>query len=103
MHPRVAANEPLTASGGLNRPTDGAAVVELSDRLDFGCVSLAGNQLTGVADPRPAGVVREQVWSVVLPVAGALVVVALVWSAVALRRSRRRGERFLPWILTSPF
>jgi hypothetical protein len=47
--------------------------------------------------------VREQVWGVALPIGVGLVVIALVWSAVTLRRSRRRGERFLPWILTYPF
>jgi hypothetical protein len=96
-------NEPLTASGGLHRPADGAAVVEFSGRLELGCVSLAGNELTGSADPRSAGLLREQVWRVALPLGAALGVVALVWSAVALRRSHRRGERFLPWILTYPF
>jgi hypothetical protein len=96
-------NEPLTASGGLNRPTDGATVVEFSGRLDLGCLSLAGNELTGAADPRSAGLLREEVWRVALPLGGALAVIALVWSAIALRRSHRRGERFLPWILTYPF
>jgi len=96
-------NVPLTASGGLYRAADGAAVMEFSDRLDFGCVTLAGNELTGAPEARSAGLVREQVWGVALPIGVGLVVIALVWSAVALRRSRRRGERFLPWILTYPF
>lgn len=96
-------NEPLTASGGLRRPTDGATVVEFSGRLDLGCLSLAGNELTGASDPRSAGLLREQVWRVALPLGGALAAIVLVWSAVALRRSHRRGERFLPWILTYPF
>ncbi|HOB80214.1 MAG TPA: hypothetical protein PLO87_12910 [Ornithinibacter sp.] len=96
-------NVPLTASGGLYRAADGAAVMEFSDRLDFGCVTLAGNELTGAPEARSAGLVREQVWGVALPIGVGLVVIALVWSAVTLRRSRRRGERFLPWILTYPF
>lgn len=96
-------NEPLTASDEVASPLNATSVVEFSDRLEFGCVSLAGNDLTGVVDLRPASVVREQVWSVVLPAGCVLVVIALLWSAMALRRSRRRGERFLPWILTYPF
>ena len=96
-------NEPLTASDEVASPLNATSVVEFSDRLEFDCVSLAGNDLTGVVDLRPASVVREQVWSVVLPAGCVLVVIALLWSAMALRRSRRRGERFLPWILTYPF
>lgn len=96
-------NEPLTASGGVASPLNATSVVEVSDRIELGCLSLAGNELTGVADPRSAGLLREQVWRVVLPLGCALMAIVLVWSAVALRRSHRRGERFLPWILTYPF
>jgi hypothetical protein len=77
--------------------------VEFSGRLGVGCLSLAGNELTGAADPRSAGLLREQVWRVALPLGGALAAIVLVWSGVALRRSHRRGERFLPWILSYPF
>lgn len=96
-------NQPLTASGGVRSPVNAAQAMEFSDRMDLGCVSLAGNELTGSPDLRSAGLVREQVWRVVLPLGGALALTALVWSAIALRRSHRRGERFLPWILTYPF
>lgn len=96
-------NQPLTTSGGLRRPGDQATVLEFSGRMDLGCVTLAGNELTGTAEPNPPGVLREQVWRVVLPVGGALALIGAVWMALALRRSRRHGERFLPMIYVQRF
>ncbi len=91
--------QPLRASGGLTRPADGAAVMSFGGRTDVGCVALAGAELTGDADLHTAGAVREQVWRVALPLGGALALVGLVWMVVALRRSRRGGEHFLPMIV----
>lgn len=96
-------DQPLTASGGLRRPGDGASVMRFSGRLELGCVTLPGNSLTGSPDPRSAGAVREQVWRVAVPVGGALALIVAVWVVVALRRSRRHGERFLPMIYVQRF
>ena len=95
--------QPLRASGGLTRPADGSVVMSFEGRTGVGCVALAGAELTGAADPRSAGAVREQMWRVALPLGATLALVGLVWMALALRRSRRRGERFLPMILGRPF
>ncbi|WP_392544985.1 hypothetical protein [Oryzobacter telluris] len=91
-------DQPLLALGGLREPGSRTAVLAFSGRLDVQCVSLAGDELTGTADPLSAGVERERVWRVALPAAGGLALVAVVWMLVALRRSRREGERFLPMI-----
>lgn len=96
-------DQPLTASAGLRRPGDGATVMGFSGRMDLGCVALAGNELTGTPDPRSAGVLREDVWRVALPVGGVLAVVGAGWMVLALRRSRRHGERFLPMIYVQRF
>lgn len=94
-------NQPLLAHGGLKRPGDGATVLAFSDRVDAGCVVLAGNELTGT--PAPGREWREQVWSVVLPLFWALALVGAVWltvwMVVALRRSRKHGDDFLPMML----
>jgi hypothetical protein len=90
---------PLRTSGGLTRPADGAVVMSFGGRTDVGCVALAGAELTGDPDPHGAGTVREEVWRVALPLGAALALVATVWLLVALRRSRRDGERFLPMIV----
>ena len=96
-------DQPLTASGGLRRPGDGASVMEFSGRVVLGCVTLAGNELTGTPDPSSAGLLRERVWRVALPVGGALALAGAWWMVVALRRSRRHGERFLPMIWVQRF
>lgn len=94
-------DQPLKAAGGLQRPGDGRAVMTFSDRVDAGCVTLAGNELTGAPAPGRASI--EQAWSVILPVFWALVlgatVALVVWMVVALRRSRKHGEDFLPMML----
>lgn len=71
--------------------------------MDLGCVTLAGNELTGTPEPHPSGVLREQVWRVALPVGAALALIGAVWIVLALRRSRRHGERFLPMIYVQRF
>lgn len=101
-------NEPLRASGGLRNPADDTPLVmAFSDRRDgLGCVTLAGDQLTGSPDARSEGVVREQVWRVALPVACALALITAIWVVVALRRSRRierPGKRWLPMIYVQRF
>ena len=96
-------DQPLTASAGLRRPGDGATVMGFSGRMDLGCVTLPGNELTGSPDPRSAGAVRENVWRVALPVGGVLAAMGAVWMVLALRRSRRHGERFLPMIWVQRF
>ncbi len=94
-------NEPLLARGGLRRPGDGATVLAFADRVDAGCVALAGNELTGTAAPGRA--TTERMWSVFLPVFWLLLLVAAasltLWSVFALRRSRKHGEDFLPMML----
>ncbi len=94
-------NEPLLAMGGLRQPGDGATVLAFADRVDAGCVTLAGNELTGT--PAPGRATTERVWSVILPVFWVLLLVAalslIVWMVLALRRSRKHGEDFLPMML----
>jgi hypothetical protein len=94
-------DQPLRASGGLRRPGDGAPVLTFADRVDAGCVTLAGNELTGIAGPGRA--TAERVWSAFLPVFWVLLLVGvvslIVWMVLALRRSRKHGEDFLPMIL----
>ena len=94
-------NEPLQATGGLRRPGDGATVLAFADRVDAGCVTLAGNELTGT--PAPGRATTERVWSVILPVFWALLLLAVVsltvWMVLALRRSRKHGDDFLPMML----
>jgi hypothetical protein len=98
-------NQPLRAAGGLHRPADGATVLAFSDRVEAGCLALAGNELTGT--PTPGRAWREQVWAAALPVGWALGLVGAVWltiwMVVALRRSRKHGEDFLPMVLRLPF
>lgn len=101
-------NEPLRASGGLRSPAeDTHPVMAFSDRRDdLGCVTLAGDQLTGAPDTRSEGALRERVWKVALPVAGALAFITALWVVVALRRSRRLerpGKRWLPMIYVQRF
>ena len=94
-------DQPLLADGGLHRPGDRRAVLAFADRVQAGCVTLAGNELTGT--PAPGRASSEQVWRIALPVFWALALVAAlaltVWTVVALRRSRRHGEDFLPMLL----
>lgn len=94
-------NLPLRSSGGLHRPGDSSAVLEFSGRLDLGCVSLAGAELTGAPDPRSVLVLRERVWRVALPIGAVIALVGAAWVTLALRRSRRNerpGKRWLPMI-----
>jgi hypothetical protein len=100
-HPVWQDDQPLLAGDGLKRPGDGATVLAFSDRVDAGCLTLAGNELTGAPAPGRASV--ERVWSIILPVFLVLLLVAtvwlIVWMVVALRRNRRHGDTFLPMIL----
>ena len=98
-------NQPLLASGGLHRPGDGTTILRFADRVEAGCLVVAGNELTGT--PAPGMAWREHVWSVALPAGWALVLIAAAWFTawivIALRRSRRQGEDFLPMVLRLPF
>ena len=91
---------------GLRRPVSGEDVMSFSGHTQHGCVALAANELTGAPAPGAAGVWRErlwQVWIAALPVGGAVALLGAVWMVVALRRSRRHGEDFLPMVLRLPF
>lgn len=94
-------NEPLLAAGALERPGDGSTVLAFADRVDAGCVTLAGNELTGI--PAPGRATTERAWSVILPVFWVLLLVGAVsltvWMVLALRRSRKHGDDFLPMIV----
>ncbi|MFL6170144.1 MAG: hypothetical protein ACJ711_10760 [Ornithinibacter sp.] len=96
------AGQPLTADGGLRRPATGESVLRFSGHRQHGCVSLAGNELTGSPAPGAAGAWQErawQVWTAALPVGGVLLLLWTAWMLVALRRSRKHGEDFLPMML----
>jgi hypothetical protein len=96
------AGQPLDADGGLRRPATGASVLRFSGHSSPGCVSLAGNDLTGAPGPGGAGAWQERawrLWTVALPVGGVLVLVWTVWMLVALRRRRKHGDDFLPMML----
>ena len=96
------AGQPLLANAGLRQPATGRSVMRFSGHADHGCVSLAGNELTGSPSPGAAGAWRErawQLWNAALPVGGVLVLAGTIWMVVALRRSRRHGEDFLPMVL----
>jgi hypothetical protein len=100
------ADQPLTALGGLRRPATGESVMRFSGHREHGCVSLAGNELTGTPAPGAAGAWQEtalQAWKAALPFGAVLALVGAVWMVVALRRSRRHGEDFLPMVLRLPF
>lgn len=94
--------QPLLADGGLRRPVTRESVMRFSGHGDHGCVSMAGNELTGSAAQGAAGAWRErayQLWIAALPLGGGLVLVGTIWMVIALRRSRRHGEDFRPMIL----
>ncbi len=96
------AGQPLLADGGLRRPASGETVMAFSGHTRHGCVALAGNELTGTPAPGAADAWQERLWrlwAAALPLGGVLALVGLVWMVVALRRSRRHGERFLPMVL----
>lgn len=100
------AGQPLSANGGLRRPATDETVMAFSGHRSLGCVALAGNELTGAPAPGAAGAWQErlwQVWTAALPLALVLVLLATVWMVVALRRSKRHGEDFLPMVLRLPF
>ena len=96
------AGQPLVADGGLRRPAGAESVMEFSGRLSLTCVTLPGNELTG-SPVQGSGVWRDRIWRLVLPLGGLLVLVGGVWMVVALRRSRKHGEDFLPMVLRLPF
>ena len=96
------AGQPLDADGGLRRPATGESVLRFSGHSRPGCVSVAGNELTGAPAPGAAGAWQErawQLWTAALPVGGLLLVAWTVWMLVALRRSKKHGEDFLPMML----
>ena len=96
------AGQPLLADGGLRRPATGESVLRFSGSAEHGCVSLAGNELTGAPAPGAAGAWQERAWALwlaALPVGGVLLLVGTIWMVVALRRSRKHGEDFLPMIV----
>jgi hypothetical protein len=96
------AGQPLLADRGLRRPATGESVMSFSGHRQHGCVSVAGNMLTGAPAPGAAGAWQERAWELwlaALPYGAALALVGLVWMVVALRRSRRDGERFLPIVV----
>ena len=100
--PAWQAGQPLEADGGLRRPATGENVMRFSGHSKPGCVSLAGNDLTGTPAPGGAGAWQERawrLWTAALPVGGVLVLVWTVWMLVALRRSRKHGKDFLPMML----
>jgi hypothetical protein len=100
------AGQPLTAQGGLHRPATGEGIMTFSGHSEHGCVSLAGNELTGAPAPGAAGAWQERTWrawTAALPLGGVLALLGAVWMVLALRRSRRHGEHFLPMILRLPF
>jgi hypothetical protein len=100
------AGQPLLANNGLRRPATNQSVMSFSGHRQHGCVSVAGNQLTGAPTPGAAGALKEhawQLWVAALPYGGVLALVGLVWMVVALRRSRRHGERFLPAVVARLF
>jgi len=100
------AGQPLLAYSGLRRPATGESVLTFSGHRQHGCVSVAGNELTGAPATGAAGAWQErawQLWLAALPYGGALALVGLVWMVLALRRSRRHGERFLPMVLGNLF
>lgn len=100
------AGQPLTALGGLHRPATGESVLSFSGHRELGCVALAGNALTGAPAPGAAGAWQErawQLWVAALPFGGVLALAGAVWMALALRRSRKHGEDFLPMVLRLPF
>ena len=96
------AGQPLVADGGLRRAAGAESVMEFSGRLSLTCVTLAGNELTG-SPVQGSGVWRDRVWRLALPLGGILVLAGGVWMVVALRRSRKHGEDFLPMVLRLPF
>jgi hypothetical protein len=78
------------------------SVLRVSGHGEHGCVSLAGNELTGAPVAGAAGAWQERAWQqwvAALPVGGVLVLVGTIWMVVALRRTRRNGEDFLPMLL----
>lgn len=96
------AGQPLLAHAGLRRPVTGESVLSFSGHREHGCIALAGNELSGAPAPGAAGAWQErawQVWTAALPLGGVLVLAGGVWMVVALRRSRRHGEDFLPMML----
>lgn len=95
-------DRPLLAHGGVTDPVDGSAVIAFAGRIPMGCVQVAGADLTGRPDPSTAAHLRERAYGVVLPVGGVLAVVGGIWLVIALRRSRRNGERFLPMLYYIP-
>lgn len=100
------AGQPLNANGGLSRPTTGESVMSFSGHRHNGCVTLAGNELTGSPAPGAAGARQERAWETwraALPFGGVLALIGVVWMVIALRRSRRHGETFLPMIPRLPF
>ena len=94
------AGQPLTAHGGLRHPVDGRGHHEVL-RPQRARLRHAGRQRADRAHRlrAPAGAWQErtwQAWTAALPFGGALALVGAVWMVLALRRSRRHGERLPP-------
>ena len=96
------AGQPLVADGGLRRPAGAESVMEFSGAAVADLRHPGGDELTG-SPVQGSGVWRDRIWRLVLPLGGLLVLVGGVWMVVALRRSRKHGEDFLPMVLRLPF
>jgi hypothetical protein len=100
--PAWRAGQPLLALAGLREPATGRSVLRFSGHDEHGCIALAGNELTGAPAPGAAGAWQERawrLWTAALPVGGVLLLAGTIWMVVALRRSRRHGDDFLPMVL----
>ncbi len=77
-----------------------------SGRRSLGCVTLAGNELTGAPVPGSGRCWQDRLWQLWRQPcrwASSWSCSAAVWMVVALRRSRKHGEDFLPMVLRLPF
>jgi hypothetical protein len=94
--------QPLLADGALRRPVTGESVMTFTGHREHGCVSLAGDELTGAPAPGATGAWQERLWrlwTASLPLGAVLALIGVAWMVLALRRSRKHGEDFLPMLL----
>jgi hypothetical protein len=98
--------QPLLADGGLRRPVTDERVMTFTGHREHGCVSLAGDELTGTPAPGTAGAWQERLWrlwTAVLPLGAVLALVGVAWMVGALRRRHKHAEEFLPTLPGRPF